>query len=46
MLGDTHNGEPRLDAEPGFAPAPDQGHKVGYGRPPLESRFKPGTSGN
>jgi hypothetical protein len=40
MLEDTHNGEPRL------APAPDQGHKVGYGRPPLESRFKPGTSGN
>ena len=46
MLEDTHNGEPRLDAEPDFAPAPDQGHKVGYGRPPLESRFKPGTSGN
>jgi hypothetical protein len=24
----------------------DQGYKIGYGRPPLHSQFKPGTSGN
>jgi hypothetical protein len=46
MLEDTHNGESRLDVEACSAPAADQGYKVGYGRPPLESRFKPGTSGN
>jgi hypothetical protein len=26
--------------------AEDRDYKVGYGRPPLESRFKPGRSGN
>jgi len=25
---------------------PDQAYAVGYGRPPIESRFQPGTSGN
>ena len=25
---------------------PDQAYAVGYGRPPVESRFQPGTSGN
>jgi hypothetical protein len=46
MLEDTHNGEPRLGAEADSVPAADQGYRVGYGRPPLQSQFKPGTSGN
>ena len=25
---------------------PDRGYAIGYGRPPIESRFQPGTSGN
>src|SRR5215467_8028707 len=25
---------------------PDRAYAVGYGRPPIESRFQPGTSGN
>src|SRR5437660_6022677 len=25
---------------------PDRAYVVGYGRPPIESRFQPGTSGN
>jgi Family of unknown function (DUF5681) len=43
---DREHGGPRLDAEDGPPPAANQGYKVGYRRPPLESRFKPGTSGN
>lgn len=27
-------------------PPPEQDYKVGYGRPPKETRFKPGQSGN
>jgi hypothetical protein len=45
MLEDT-DGEPRLDAGAGPTPAADHGYEVGYRRPPLHSRFKPGTSGN
>jgi hypothetical protein len=43
---DREKNEPLLDAEAGSAPAADRGYKVGYRRPPLQSRFKPGTSGN
>jgi hypothetical protein len=43
---DREKAEPRLDAEAGSARATDQGYRVGYARPPLQRRFKPGTSGN
>lgn len=30
----------------GDTPEPDNGPKVGYGKPPLDGQFKPGQSGN
>jgi hypothetical protein len=35
---------PAEDEQPGPRPEPD--YEVGYGKPPLQSRFKPGQSGN
>jgi hypothetical protein len=35
---------PRLDHDQSSAPPPD--YEIGYGRPPLHTRFKPGRSGN
>jgi hypothetical protein len=43
---DREKGEPRLDGEAGCTPAATRGYRVGYGRPPIHSQFKPGTSGN
>jgi hypothetical protein len=37
--GQSSRGKKSASAHPGHSP-------VGYGRPPLASRFKPGTSGN
>jgi hypothetical protein len=34
------------DADPFETPPPAPKHRVGYGSPPLHSRFKPGQSGN
>jgi Family of unknown function (DUF5681) len=46
LENDREHDEPRLDAEAAPPSATTGGYKVGYGRPPLENRFKPGTSGN
>jgi hypothetical protein len=38
--------EDTVPGEPQDEPSADEGYKVGYGRPPIHGRFKPGQSGN
>jgi hypothetical protein len=37
---------PAPSPEPSPAAPPDQDYQVGYGKPPLQTRFQPGRSGN
>lgn len=37
---------PASTIEPSPADPPDQDYEVGYGKPPLQTRFQPGRSGN
>jgi Family of unknown function (DUF5681) len=37
---------PAPSSEPSHTSSPDQDYEVGYGKPPLQTRFQPGRSGN
>ncbi len=45
-LGGNNSKLSRINSEPSSAHPPEDEYRVGYRRPPLNTRFKPGRSGN